>query len=114
MRRLKGSDPFMFAGAVLAVDRGGVRALRRGTRVAPRVLGPGRAALVPLQAGPLARDRDAGRLRVGAGATLAVEPVAATVAYPGAARTWLELDIVVEAGGTLVLEDAPLIVAAGA
>src|ERR1700750_345469 len=101
----------MFAGAVLAVDRGGVRALRRGPRVAPRVLGPGRAALVPLQAGPLAGDPDGRRLCVGAGATLAVEPVAATVAYPGAAPTWLELDITVDDGGRLVLEDAPLIVA---
>ena len=104
----------MFGGAVLAVDRGGVTELRRGPRVAPRVLGPGRAALVPLQAGPLAGDRDAVRLRVGAGAALAVEPIAATVAYPGAARTRLELDVAVEDGGRLVLEDAPLIVAAGA
>jgi urease accessory protein len=99
---------------VLAVDRGGVRELRRGPRVAPRVLGPGRAALVPLQAGPLAGDRDAVRLHVGAGAVLALEPIAATVAYPGAARTWLDLDVVVEDGGRLILEDAPLIVAEGA
>jgi urease accessory protein len=104
----------MFAWAVLAVDGGGVRELRRGPRVTPRVLGPGRAALVPLQAGPLAGDHDAVRLHVGAGATLSVEPVAATVAYPGAARTRLDLDVVVEDGGRLILEDAPLIVAEGA
>src|SRR4051812_8681516 len=95
---IKGSDPLSDGDsglAVLAVGREGVCELRRGPRVAPRVLGRGRAALVPLQAGPLAGDRDAVRLRVGAGAELALEPIAATVAYPGAARTWLDLDVVV-------------------
>ncbi len=73
-----------------------------------------RAAFVPTQAGPLAGDRDRARIVVRAGATLIVEPVAATLALPGAARTRLELDVIVEAGGRLVLDEAPLIVAAGA
>ena len=73
-----------------------------------------RAAFVPTQAGPLAGDRDRARIVVRGGATLIVEPVAATLALPGTARTRLELDVVVEAGGRLVLDEAPLIVAAGA
>jgi len=73
-----------------------------------------RAAFVPTQAGPLAGDRDRARIIVRAGATLIVEPVAATLALPGAARTLLALDVVVHAGGRLVLDEAPLIVAAGA
>jgi urease accessory protein len=95
-----------------------VAELCRGPRLAPRVLGRDagavRAAFVPTQAGPLAGDRDRTRIVVGAGATLIVEPVAATLALPGAARTLLALDITVEAGGRLVLDEAPLIVAAGA
>ncbi|MEY2516742.1 MAG: urease accessory protein [bacterium] len=113
--------------AVLAIERaaGGGHAiteLRRGTRVAPRILdrgvtGPGaavRAAFVPTQAGPLSGDRDSTRIVVGAGATLIVEPVAATLALPGAARTVLTLDITVRQGGRLVFDEGPLIVAAGA
>lgn len=73
-----------------------------------------RAALVPTQAGPLAGDSDRARIVVGAGATLIVEPVAATLALPGTARTLLELEIEVAEGGRLVLDEAPLIVAAGA
>jgi urease accessory protein len=73
-----------------------------------------RAAFVPTQAGPLAGDADRARIVVGAGATLVVEPVAATLALPGAARTLLALDVTVRAGGRLVLDEAPLIVAAGA
>jgi urease accessory protein len=92
--------------------------LRRGSRLAPRVLGRDagavRAAFVPTQAGPLAGDRDRTRIVVGAAATLIVEQVAATLALPGAARTLLALDVTVEAGGRLVLDEAPLIVAAGA
>jgi urease accessory protein len=94
-----------------------VRELRRSARVAIRVLEHGpvtRAALVPLQAGPLAGDHDAVRLRVGAGATLVMEPIAATLALPGAGRTVLELDAEVGAGGRLVLDEPPLIVAEGA
>jgi urease accessory protein len=78
------------------------------------MLARGRAALLPLQAGPLAGDHDLVRVRVRAGAELAIEPIAATVAYPGARTTRLELDVVVEDGARLILEDAPLIVAAGA
>jgi urease accessory protein len=69
---------------------------------------------VPTQAGPLAGDHDRARIVVRAGAILIVEPVAATLALPGAARTRLQLDVVVERGGRLVLGEAPLIVAAGA
>jgi urease accessory protein len=104
--------------AALAVERGGiVRELRRGARLAIRVLARGepvRAALVPIQAGPLAGDHDAVRLRVGAGATLALEPIAATLALPGAGRTVLELDVEVAASGRVVLDEPPLIVAEGA
>lgn len=108
--------------AVLAIDRTpaghAVTELRRGTRIAPRILDRGRgavrAAFVPTQAGPLAGDRDSTRIVVGPGATLVVEPVAATLALPGAARTHLRLDITVGAGGRLVLDEGPLIVAAGA
>jgi urease accessory protein len=104
---------------VLEVGAGGtVGELRRGPRLAPRILGRRdgvvRAAFVPTQAGPLAGDRDRVRILVRAGATLVVEPVAATLALPGAARTLLGLDVVIEAGGRLVLDEAPLIVAAGA
>jgi urease accessory protein len=94
-----------------------LRQLRRGPRLAPRILATGatvRAAFVPTQAGPLAGDEERARIVVGAGATLVVEPVAATLALPGAERTALTLDVTVEAGGRLVLEEAPLIVAAGA
>jgi urease accessory protein UreH len=45
---------------------------------------------------------------------LIVEPVAAILALPGADRTVLSLDVTVEAGARLVLDEAPLIVAAGA
>lgn len=104
--------------AALAIERGGaVRELRRGARVTIRVLSRGpvvRAALVPVQAGPLAGDADVVRLRVGAGAALELEPVAATLALPGAARTRLHLDVEVGEGGRLVLGEPPLIVSAGA
>ena len=93
--------------------------MRRGTRLAPRILERGadgvvRAAFVPTQAGPLAGDDDAVRIVVGPGAALIVEPVAATLALPGAALTTSRLDITVAAGGGLVLDEGPLIVAAGA
>ena len=92
--------------------------LRRGTRLAPRVLSaaPGRvrAALVPTQAGPLAGDIDRVRVEVGAGATLALRPIAATVALPGEERTSISFDVQVGPGGRLVWDEAPLIVAAGA
>ena len=59
-----------------------MRELRRGARIAPRVLGPGRVTLLRSQAGPLAGDHDRVEMRVESG-TLRVEPVAATVALPG-------------------------------
>jgi urease accessory protein len=102
----------------VAVERSGERQvvaeLLRGRRIAPRMLAPDRVAFVPLEAGPLAGDHDAVRLRVGAGARLSVEPIAATLALPGPGRTRLELDVEVGEGARLVLEDAPLVVAAGA
>jgi urease accessory protein len=106
---------------VLAIERTAsghaIAELRRGERLAPRILERGavvRAAFVPTQAGPLAGDRDSARIVVGAGAVLALEPVAATLALPGEARTVLRLDVTVHAGGRLVLDEGPLIVAAGA
>jgi urease accessory protein len=104
---------------VLEIGPGGsIGQLRRGPRLAPRILGRDagavRAAFVPTQAGPLAGDCDRARIVVRAGATLVVEPVAATLALPGAARTRLTLEVTVEAGGRLVLDEAPLIVAHGA
>ena len=72
------------------------------------------AAFVPTQAGPLAGDRDVVRIVVGADAALVVEPVAATLALPGAPRTLLRLEVTVHAGGSLLLDEGPLIVAAGA
>jgi urease accessory protein len=78
------------------------------------MLGGGRLTFVRSQAGPLAGDHDAVELRVGAGAVVTVEPVAASVALPGPARTMLELDVAVGDGGRLVLEDAPLVVTEGA
>jgi urease accessory protein len=98
--------------AFVAVDRHRVTGLRRGARLAPHVLAPGRVALVPTQAGPLDGDHDVVRLHVGAGATLVMVPIAATLALPGASR--LELEATVEAGGRLVLDEPPLIVAEGA
>ena len=97
---------------------GSIAELRRGPRLAPRILGREggavRAAFVPTQAGPLAGDQDRARIVVRAGATLIVEPVAATLALPGAARTLLALEVTVQEGGRLVLDEAPLIVAYGA
>src|ERR1700741_4238041 len=63
--------------AELAVGPGVVLGLRRGARIAPRVLATGavvRAALVPTQAGPLAGDHDRVRVRVEAGGELASVP----------------------------------------
>jgi urease accessory protein len=98
--------------AFVAVDTRGVTGLRRGARLAPRVIAPGRVAIVPTQAGPLDGDHDTVRLRVGAGATLVTVPIAATLALPGRSR--LELRATVEAGGRLLLDEPPLIVAEGA
>jgi len=97
------------------VAGGRVVGLRRGPRVAIRVLEHGvvtRAAVVPVQAGPLAGDHDVVRLRVGASQTLILEPIAATVTLPGPARTRLELHA--EVDGRLILDEPPLIVPEGA
>jgi urease accessory protein len=92
-----------------------VTELRRGTRVAPRVLSKdGRAVrvcLVATQAGPLAGDHDRVEIGVGAGATLAIVPVGASYVLPGRAPTLLEIDVELGAGSRIVFEDAPLIVA---
>ncbi|HEY6891139.1 MAG TPA: urease accessory protein UreD [Solirubrobacter sp.] len=77
------------------------------------MLAPGRITLLRSQAGPLAGDHDRVEIIVESG-TLEVEPIAATIALPGPERTVLELDVTVEDGARLVLEDAPLIVAEGA
>jgi urease accessory protein len=69
-----------------------------------------RVALVPVQAGPLDGDHDEIRLHVGAGCTLVLVPIAATLALPGTSR--LDLHATVE--GALVLDEPPLIVAEGA
>jgi urease accessory protein len=98
--------------AVLEVDADGIRRLRRGARLAPRVIAPGRAVLVPTQAGPLDGDHDRVHLHVGPGATLVMEPIAATLALPGRSR--LELHATIEAGGRLLLDEPPLILAEGA
>jgi len=109
-------------GALLCVRRADgrhvVERLRRGERLAPRVLDAGseavQACVVPTQAGPLSGDHDRLRIVVGADATLVMRAITATVALPGAACTRLELEIEVGPRGRLVLEEAPLIVAAGA
>ncbi len=109
--------------ALLCVERtagGGhsVTELRRGTRLAPRVLSKdGRAVrvcLVATQAGPLAGDHDRVAIGVGAGATLIVSAIGAAHALPGRSPTLLELDVELGSASRLVCEDAPLIVARGA
>jgi urease accessory protein len=65
---------------------------------------------VPVQAGPLDGDHDRVEIHVGPDATLELVPIAATLALPGTSR--LELHATV--AGTLILDEAPLIVAEGA
>lgn len=91
----------------------GFRELRRGSRIAPRVLAPGRITLLRSQAGPLAGDHDRVEIVVESG-TLHVEPIAAAIALPGPELTVLELDITVGENARLLLQDAPLVVAEGA
>jgi urease accessory protein len=92
-----------------------VTELRRGTRLAPRVLSKDaravRVCLLATQAGPLAGDHDRVTIGVGPGATLVVSSVGAAYVLPGRSPTLLELDVEVGAGGRIVFEDAPLIVA---
>src|SRR3954451_10634647 len=97
----------------VVVEDGRVAVLRPGPRLAPRVLSRGlvvRVALVPVQAGPLNGDHDRVRLHVGAGCTLVLVPIAATLALPRTSR--LDLHATVE--GVLELDEPPLIVAEGA
>ena len=111
------TTPTLTSAAMIArvgFDGGRWTTLVAGERVAPRVLGVGRLTLLRSQAGPLAGDHDRVEIRVEERAALSIEPVAATVALPGPARTVLELVIEVSDGGTLLLEDAPLVVAEGA
>jgi urease accessory protein UreH len=105
--------------ALLCVERHGaghaVTELRRGARLAPRILARDgravRACLLATQAGPLAGDDDRAVIVVGADATLVVSSVGAAHVLPGRAPTRLELDVELGAGSRLVFEDAPLIVA---
>ncbi|MGI8593222.1 MAG: urease accessory protein UreD [Solirubrobacteraceae bacterium] len=104
---------------VACTDRGHVvERLRRGQRLAPRILDAGggavHACLLPTQAGPLAGDHDRVRIEVGADATLVVSTITATLALPGSTLIRLDLDVAVGPRARLVLEDPPLIVAAGA
>src|SRR3954451_21428786 len=97
----------------VVVTSEGLRELRRGARIAPRVLGTGRITLLRSQAGPLAGDHDRVEIVVESG-ELRVEPIAASLALPGAEKTVLELDVTVGPNARLFLEDAPLVVAEGA
>jgi urease accessory protein len=115
LRTTTTSTPTRTDAALIAVERGRVTGLRRSARLSPRILGRGpvvRAALVPAQAGPLDGDHDRIALHVGAHATLVLVPITATLALPGASR--LDLGATVAEGGVLVLDEPPLIVAAGA
>jgi len=107
---------------VLSIERAGaghaITELGRGARIVPRVTRRAAAAVhasfLPTQAGPLSGDHDIVRITVGPGAALVVEPVVAILALPGPERTVLEMDITVQAGGRLVLDEGPLVVCAGA
>jgi urease accessory protein len=102
-------SPTITTEAFVGVDRRGVTGLRNGARLAPRMVARGAVAFVPTQAGPLDGDHDRVRMHVAAGATLVTVPIAATLALPGTSR--LEVEIVVEEGGRLILDEPPLIVA---
>lgn len=97
----------------LAVRRTGARS--RGASSSGRA-SPAGVHLVATAAGPLGGDRVRVRVRVRAGAHLEVRAVAATLALPrrggGCAQTSLEL--VVEDGASLLVDLAPVVVAAGA
>jgi urease accessory protein len=106
-------SPTTITEALIAVERGAIAGLRPSARLSPRILQRGatvRAALVPIQAGPLGGDHDRIRLHVGAGATLHMVPIAATLALPGASQLHLHATV----AGTLILDEPPLIVAEGA
>lgn len=107
--------------ALETVRASGALAVRRTGAASRGASSPGRASpagvhLVATAAGPLGGDRVRVRVRVRAGAHLEVRAVAATLALPGrgegCAQTSLEL--FVEDGASLLVDLAPVVVAAGA
>jgi urease accessory protein len=111
--------------AELAAVRGGhdgtgtrtvVRRARAGGHFAVRETAPGVVHLVGTAAGPLGGDEVEVRVRVGAGARLAVRSVAATLVYPARDVATSAVRVVAEvaAGGHLDLAPEPTIVCAGA
>ena len=78
-----------------------------------RLTGKDQVHIVSAAAGPLGGDEVAVQVHVGAGASLTVRGVAASVALPGLAadRSSWSWELDVAEGGTLVLEPQPVIVA---
>lgn len=119
--RTEGAAPAP-AATVLHVERDGhrtvVRALRSALPLGLREVRGARegwASVAVVQTAATLVGGDDVRLQVtvGPGARLHLADISATLAHPGA-RARQQLDIVVEAGGRLVLAEQPLIVAAGA
>ena len=86
----------------------------------PRETGPGTGAtqhlsMVGSAAGPVGGDELTMPVRVGAGASLSIEAIAATMVFPAAsgAVSRQQIDITVEAGGHLRWAGQPLLVIAG-
>ena len=102
--------------AELAAGRTVVRRTRAGGHFAVRETAPGVVHLVGTAAGPLGGDEVEVRVRVGAGARLAVRSVAATLVYPArdAAAACVRVVAEVADGGHLDLAPEPTIVCAGA
>jgi len=104
---------------VAALGPGGatvLRTLRAHGSLAVRQTGPATVHLVGTTAGPLGGDLVQIRLRVAAGATLAVRSAAATIALPGSAGGvgQLLMTAEVEDGGVLDYALEPLVVCARA
>jgi urease accessory protein len=93
--------------APLLLRRTGPRS-RRGSAVTVQLVGGA--------AGPIGGDRLHCRVRVGAGAGVRVESVAASVALPGTggAQSRLDITVRIDADGSLVWSPQPLIAARGA
>ena len=93
-----------------------LRRARAGGHLAARETAPGVVHLVGTAAGPLGGDEVELRIRVGAGARLAVRSVAATLVYPArdAATACVRVVAEVADGGHLDLAPEPTIVCAGA
>jgi urease accessory protein len=107
--------------AELAAGRDGdvrtvVRRARAGGHFAARETAPGVVHLVGTAAGPLGGDEVEVRIRVGAGARLAVRSVAATLVYPARDVATSTVRVVAEVadGGHLDFAPEPTIVCAGA